>query len=102
MRSGCKKRSLHRTRSRSPFSGALGFKMLNRYPDQVGARKGFALIGVLFLCFGVVMLLFHSAIGAAIGFTIGSVLAIPSFVFSHSAFAKFERNLSWLAVFGSF
>lgn len=76
--------------------------MLNRYPDQAGARKGFALIGAVFLCFGVVMLLLDSAIGAAIGFIIGSILAVPSFVFSHSAFAKFERKLSWLAVFGSF
>lgn len=81
---------------------ALGFKMLNRYPDQAGARKGFAVVGALFFCFGAGMLLFDSAIGAAIGFTIGSVLAIPSFVFSYSAFAKFERKLSWLALFGSF
>lgn len=76
--------------------------MLNRYPDQARTRKGFALVGAVFFCFGAVMLLFDSVLGAAIGFSIASVLAGPSLLFSHSAFASYERKLSWLSTFGSF
>lgn len=75
--------------------------MLNRYPDQARTRKGFVLAGSIFFCFGAVMFLFESAIGAVIGLAIGSVLVVPSFILGYSAFAKFEQKLSWLSIFGS-
>lgn len=74
--------------------------MLNRYPDQARTRIGFVLVGSIFFCFGAIMFLFGSAIGAIIGLAIGSVLTVPSFILSYSAFGKFERKLSWFATFG--
>lgn len=75
--------------------------MLTRYPDQIRTRKGFALVGVVFLCFGVIMLLVESVVGTAIGFVIGSILVVPSITFNHSAFSRYEKALSWLGTFGS-
>jgi len=75
--------------------------MLNRYPDQARTRKGFALVGSVFFCFGAFMFLFDSVGGAVIGWGIGSVLVVPSFILGYSAFGKFERKLSWLSIFGN-
>ena len=80
----------------------LGNPMLNRYPDQARTRKGFALVGAAFLCFGAFMLLVESALGAGIGVVLGIALVIPSFTLSHSAFALYERKLSWLSTVGHF
>lgn len=75
--------------------------MLTRYPDQARTRKGFALVGVIFLCFGAVMFFVGSALGAIIGFIIGNILVVPCFTFSHLAFVKYTKALSWLGTFGS-
>lgn len=68
--------------------------MLNRYPDQASARKGFALVGVLFLVFGLTMFLFEAAVIATAGIFLGLVLFVPAIFFKHAAFQKAERVLN--------
>lgn len=75
--------------------------MLTRYPDQARTRKGFALVGFVFLCFGAVMFFVGSVLGAIIGFVIGNILVVPCFTFNHLAFVKYKKTLSWLGTFGS-
>ncbi len=75
--------------------------MLTRYPDQARTRKGFALVGFIFLCFGVVMCFVGSVFGAIIGLVIGNILVVPCFTFSHLAFVKYKKALSWRGTFGS-
>lgn len=67
--------------------------MLNQYPDQTSARKGFALVGVLFLAFGFAMFLFESTVGTTIGICFGLMLFVPAIFFKHAAFQKTERVL---------
>jgi len=75
--------------------------MLNRYPDQARARRGYALTGALFLIFGVSMLLIGSAAGTLVGVVIACTLLIPACLFSHSRFKKYNSAISWVANFGS-
>lgn len=67
--------------------------MLNQYPDQASARKGFALVGVCFLVFGFAMFLFENAVGAMIGICFGLMLFVPAVFFKHAAFQETERVL---------
>lgn len=75
--------------------------MLNRYPDQARSRKGYMLVGLVFLLFGVAMAFMHSAAGAIIGIVFGCILFFPPVLFGHARFGKYDKVLSWLAGFGS-
>lgn len=75
--------------------------MFDRYPDQAGARKGYALVGVAFAIFGLAMAWFESGIGAVIGLSFAARLVMPALCCGHAAFARYERWLSWLAPFGN-
>ncbi|MCW3148915.1 hypothetical protein N8H22_09955 [Stutzerimonas stutzeri] len=75
--------------------------MLNRYPDQTRSRRGFALVGAIFLAFGLFMVLVGSGIGAFIGALFGFVLLLPSALCGEASFRKFEKILSKIALFGS-
>ena len=71
--------------------------MLNRYPDQTRARRGFALNGVIFLVFGLFVVLIGSETGAFIGALFGFALLLPSVLFGEAGFQKFEKILSKIA-----
>ena len=73
--------------------------MLNRYPNQTRARKGFALIGVIFLIFGFFMMLVESIIGVLIGILFGLFLLLPSIFCGEVGFKKFEKIISRIALF---
>lgn len=75
--------------------------MLNRYPDQTRARKGLALVGIVFLTYGVVMTIFEAWIVAGICAFFGSVLLLPSILCGKESFQKFEKIVSRIALFGS-
>ncbi len=75
--------------------------MLNRHPDQTRSRRGFALVGAIFLVFGLFMALVGSGIGAFIGALFGFALLLPSVFLGEVGFRKFERILSKIALFGS-
>ena len=75
--------------------------MLSRYPEQTRARKGFALVGVIFLIFGFAMALMGSGIGAFIGALFGFGLLLPAIVLRARGFAKFEQFLSKISSLGS-
>lgn len=75
--------------------------MLSRYPNQARSRKGFALVGAIFLVFGIVMALADSAIGVSIGLLFGAALLLPSVLLGESGFERFEKTLSRIASFGS-
>lgn len=75
--------------------------MLNRYPEQTRSRRGFALVGAVFLAFGLFMALLGSGIGAFIGALLGFALLLPSVLFGEVGFQKFEKILSKIALFGS-
>lgn len=77
------------------------YQMLNRYPEQTRSRRGFALVGAIFLVFGLSMALVESGIGAFIGALFGFALLLPSVLFGESGFRKFEKILSKIALFGS-
>src|SRR5690554_2095241 len=77
------------------------YHMLNRYPEQTRSRRGFALVGAIFLVFGLSMALVESGIGAFIGALFGFALLLPSVLFGESSFRKFEKTLSKIALFGS-
>jgi hypothetical protein len=68
--------------------------MLNRYPEQSAARKGFAITGCAFLMFGLVMAWIEQPFGAGLGVIVGSILAVPAVFFSRDAFSKTEKLLS--------
>jgi hypothetical protein len=67
--------------------------MLNRYPDQARARKGFALIGVIFIIFGLAMISITQVIMAVFGILVGLVFFVPAVLFEYLAFAKIEKIL---------
>lgn len=75
--------------------------MLNRYPDQARARRGYALVGLLFAAFGLVMALFGSFFGATLGLVLALLLIVPALCCSHATFARYEKVLSWIATFGN-
>jgi len=75
--------------------------MLNRYPDQARARKGYALVGLLFAAFGLAMALFGSRFGAILGLALALLLIAPALCCSHAAFARYEKKLSWIATLGN-
>ncbi len=75
--------------------------MLSRYPEQTRARKGFALVGLIFLIFGLVMALLDSGIGAFIGAFFGFALLLPAVLLGATGFAKFEKFLSNISSFGN-
>jgi hypothetical protein len=77
------------------------YHMLNRYPDQTRSRRGFVLVGAIFLVFGLFMALVGSGIGAFIGALFGFALLLPSVLFGEASFRKFEKILSKIALFGS-
>jgi hypothetical protein len=74
------------------------WKMLNRYPDQVSRRKGFALVGGAIIAFGLVAALIELFLVAGIIFSMGLALLLPSIFFEHSAFARAEKILSTIFV----
>lgn len=75
--------------------------MLNSYSKQTNSRRGFALVGVIFLIFGMFMALVESGIGAFIGILFGCTLLLPAVFFGESSFDKFEKIISRIASFGS-
>ncbi|MOA14366.1 hypothetical protein D3C78_1344640 [compost metagenome] len=76
--------------------------MLNRYPDQARARKGYALVGLLFAAFGLAMAIFGSSFGAILGLALALLLIGPALCCRHASFARYEKMLAWLANFGNF
>ncbi|MFD1700581.1 hypothetical protein ACFSB1_14695 [Halopseudomonas phragmitis] len=76
--------------------------VFNRYPDQSRSRKGYALIGTIFLVFGIGMVLIGSVAGALIGFCLGSGLLLPSVLLGYARFEKYEKILGRISGFGSF
>ena len=76
--------------------------MLNQYPDQTRARRGFALIGVIFFVFGLFMTFIDSVAGAMIGFALGSLLFFPPLLMGHARFTQYEKWLGWLNVLNIF
>src|SRR5690606_18278901 len=83
------------------LSASVRYHMLNRYPEQTRSRRGFALVGAIFLVFGLSMALVESGIGAFIGALFGFALLLPSVLFGESSFRKFEKTLSKIALFRS-
>lgn len=77
-------------------------KMFNRYPEQARARKGYALVGVIFLIFGMVMMFLDSGIGMLIGSVLGTTLLVPSLLFDDKRFDRVEKVASRIAVWGNF
>lgn len=75
--------------------------MLDRYPNQTRARRGLALVGGIFLLFGLLMALWGSTIGAWIGAVWGLALLLPAVFCGAVGFQKYERLLSRLALWGS-
>ncbi|PIA70730.1 hypothetical protein CDO35_06980 [Pseudomonas sediminis] len=75
--------------------------VLNRYPNQARARRGFALVGCVFLGFGTFMGIIGSGIGAVIGGVLGFALLLPPLILGESSFIRFEKRLSKIASFGS-
>ena len=75
--------------------------MLSRYPNQARSRRGFALVGAIFLVFGIIMALVNSVIGTFIGVLFGATLLLPSALLGESGFERFEKALSRIASFGS-
>ncbi|WP_349568807.1 hypothetical protein [Azotobacter salinestris] len=75
--------------------------MLNRYPDQAATRKGFVLTGVLFCLFGLLMAVIGSTLGAVLGLLFGAILLVPALCVGHAGFARYEKLLSWIAIFGN-
>lgn len=67
--------------------------MFSRHPDQAASRKGYALVGTLFLLFGVAMGVFGATFIAVSAIGLALVLLLPALFCSHSAFTKFERVL---------
>lgn len=76
--------------------------LLGRYPEQRAARRGYALVGVLFAIFGLAMAWLGSGLGAAIGLSFAALLIGPALCCGRAAFARYEKWLSWLAPFGNF
>jgi len=68
--------------------------MLNRYPDQASARKGYVLVGTIFLIFGLAMFLFEDAVMATVGIFLGLVFLVSAVFFEYAAFQKVERILN--------
>ncbi|MCM2321616.1 MAG: hypothetical protein NDI93_20140 [Pseudomonas sp.] len=75
--------------------------MLNRYPDQARARRGYALVGLLFAAFGLAMAIFGSYFGAILGLALALLLIVPALCCGHASFARYEKRLSWLATLGN-
>lgn len=75
--------------------------MLNRYPDQTRARRGYALVGLLFAAFGLAMAIFGSSLGAILGLALALLLIGPALCCGHASFARHEKMLAWLANFGN-
>jgi hypothetical protein len=62
--------------------------MFDHYPDQSSARRGLALVGALFIIFGVAMAIFNSILEALLGFILGGALLLPALFCGHAAFEK--------------
>ena len=75
--------------------------MLNRCQDQAHSRRGYALVGVIFLLFGLIMLFIDSGIGAFLGIFFGCILLLPALFFSYTHFQKYEKILSWVSILGN-
>ncbi|MOA41136.1 hypothetical protein D3C78_1630730 [compost metagenome] len=75
--------------------------MLDRYPDQTRARRGYTLVGLLFAVFGLAMAIFGSCFGAILGLALALLLIVPALCCGHAAFARYEKKLSWLATLGN-
>ncbi len=75
--------------------------MFKHYPEQNRARTGFAVVGAIFLVFGLLMALIGSGIGALIGALWGIVLLLPVVCCGKRSFRKFEKILSKISLFGS-
>ena len=75
--------------------------MLDRYPDQRRARRGYALVGLLFAVFGLAMALFGSSFGAITGWVLALLLIVPALCCGHAPFARYEKVLAWMATFGN-
>ncbi|SDS30315.1 hypothetical protein SAMN05216221_1518 [Pseudomonas oryzae] len=75
--------------------------MLDRYPEQSAARRGYALVGVLFALFALAMAWFESTIGAAVGLAGAALLIGPALCCGRVAFARYEKWLSRIAPFGN-
>lgn len=70
--------------------------MLSRYPKQERDRKGMALVGLVFLLFGLAMALFGSRFMAAVGLSIGALCVLPALICNEVGFARCQRLLSLL------
>ena len=75
--------------------------MLNRYPEQTRSRRGFALVGAIFLVFGLCMALLDSGIGVFVGVILGLLFVLPSILCGEARFQKFEKMIAKISLFGN-